>query len=1054
MGLGGVISNLLSLGDKLLPTVIASAQSSSSSSSPGVDQNHQIEVELKKLMRMLERIKATLYDAEQREITDSSVKLWLKELKSVAYDAEDVLGEYHYEVLRAQVEERDASPQDSHKGKLIQVPNGILNDIQQIRSRFDEITNDRIALQLSEGDGPKRCNNELQRAPISHFVVQANIIGREREKEKLIELLSSERDVVSVVAIVGMGGIGKTTLAQLVYNDQRIQQRFEKCGWICVSEGFNVARLTRESMESITRKECGLTNLSALQENIRKEISGKRILLVLDDVWNENDNLWDSFKAPFMSAAFAKILVTTRNDPVARIMQTEPTFNLGSLSAEQCWLMFEHYAFSGVEKKDSMFVKIGKQIMDKCGMLPLAVKSIASLLRYEAEEESWRDILESELWESDARNEIFPPLQISYARLPTYLKSCFLYCSIFPKDHIYDVEYLVKLWMYQGFIEPKGNKTAQQIGFEYVEQLCQRSLFQREGRYERNVFKLHDIVHDLARYNSENGCYSMEASKVPIFPSVLYHLYIAHYDNLIDPIPSNKLIALRTLIIVSSTFNNSLSTFDLSMAPKLRTLEIWGSNGFELESLPFFGNFKHLRYISFTRVIFNVLPECICSLYTLKNLTLRKCHLEELPKKIGNLISLEELIIDKCHSLALLPESLCQLTALRKLFIKKCHEIKELPSNIGMLVSLGELQIEHCCGLQVVPGSLCQLKALQKLCLIHCYQLEELPSDMGSLTNLETLEINHTGVSYLPPSMKNIVGIQAVKVELKCETIGWLKDFPDLGGTLRICGLGDIPNLMDVQCANLVSMHNLEHLILEWSYMNYTRDSPGTSVLGLVIEWDKSILLEDQSCFSVMDSLHPHPNLTKLQISSYNGITFPEWIGSLCKLKYLKITSCHSLQFLKAELLPLELEELDIDRCHQLVSIPGIQKLKSLVKLSIDNCENLCSFMEPSLELTMGAREGSSGSSLLGLRNLASLRSLKISNCLKLKVLVDELLPVEPCKVEVTNCPGLLQWCRTPRRRGPHYRDAILVIGGLFKREALVHGAELSPGVLCTHQRF
>ena len=124
MGLGGVINNLLSLlGTKLLPSVIASAQAPSSSKCPPADQNHQVEAELKKVMGMLERIKATLYDAEQREIRDESVKLWLKELKGVAYDADDALDEYHYEFLRAEVEARDASSQDSRKRKLIQVIN-------------------------------------------------------------------------------------------------------------------------------------------------------------------------------------------------------------------------------------------------------------------------------------------------------------------------------------------------------------------------------------------------------------------------------------------------------------------------------------------------------------------------------------------------------------------------------------------------------------------------------------------------------------------------------------------------------------------------------------------------------------------------------------------------------------------------------------------------------------------------------------------------------------------------------------------------------------------
>ncbi|XP_078158080.1 putative disease resistance protein RGA1 [Carex rostrata] len=1014
MGLGGVINNLLT---KLLPSVIASAQAPSSSNCPPADQNHQVEAELKKLKGMLERIKATLYDVEQREIRDKSVKLWLKELNGVAYDAEDVLGQYHYEVLQAEVEARDSSSQDSRKRKLIQVPYGMLDQIQQIRSRFDEIMKDRIALQLSEGDGPMRYNNELQIAPTSHFVVESNIFGRESEKEKLIEVLSSERDVVSVVAIVGMGGIGKTTLAQLAYNDKRIRQRFDKFGWICVSDDFNVERLTKESLESITEDVCGITNLGALQDKIHEEISGKRVLLVLDDVWNEKKSFWDSFQTPFTSAKFAKILVTTRNDSVARIMQTEPTFKIGCLSTEQCWQLFEHYAFGGVDQnKSPKLVGIGKQIMKKCGMLPLAVKSIASLLRHEAEEESWREILESELWDTDASNEIFPPLQISYSRLPTYLKSCFLYCSMFPKDHVYDAEALVKLWMYQGFIESRGNKTPKKIGFEYAQELCQRSLFEREGMYERNdlvcrKFKLHDIVHDLARRNSENGCLSIEFSKLPIFPNLLHHLYIAKYVILEDPIPSDKFTTLRTLII---HIENFIYTFDFSMASKLRALQMESLyNELDDQSLSSIGNLKHLRYLSLGNV--GTLPECICSLYSLRNLSLKGSSLIELPNNIGNLISLEELIIYRCSNLTVLPDSLCQLKALRKLFISSCHEINELPNNIGNVVNLEELRIERCSGLRVLPGFLCQLKALRKLCLSECRLLGELPSDMGSLTDLKTLKIWDTGVSCLP-SLSKFVEIQELEVLVECKTIGWLKDFHDMCGKLCLSGLKNISNLMDVQCANLMSMHKLEHLALNWNERFLYGipdwiDTRGENIFELNIKRGENIFLEEQSCFLVMASLQPHPNLTKLEINGCNGIPFPEWIDSLCKLKYLKIEEWDSLQILKTESLPLELEQLEIWQCHQLVSMPGVQNLKSLVKLSIHHCQNLCSFMEPSLELTMRVGVGSYWTSLLGLTNLPSLRSLKISFCTKLQVLVHELLPAEPCEVEVRDCPGLKEWC-------------------------------------------
>ncbi|KAJ4818598.1 Disease resistance protein (CC-NBS-LRR class) family [Rhynchospora pubera] len=372
MGLGGVITNLLSLGAQLIPVVNASAQAPSSSSSCPPVESQQIETELKELMRLLERIKARLYDAEERRIRDLSVKLWLKELRQVAYDAEDVLDEYHYEVLRAQVEARDASP----KRKLCQVPDAMLGQIRQIRSRFSEITKDRIALQLSEDDWPRHCSSDMQIVPTSHFVVKSDIIGRKREKKKLINLLSSESNdgnIISVVTIVGTGGIGKTTLAKLVYNDQNFRQNFDKFGWVFVADDFNVQRLSREVSESITEESCDFANLSALQAKISKEL-------------------------PFMSASLVKILVTTRNKSVARIMQTEPDaiYNIPCLSEEQSWQMFQHFAFDNVvPHTDSNFVEIGKKIMRKCGKLPLAIKSIASLLRHEPNEENWKKILET-----------------------------------------------------------------------------------------------------------------------------------------------------------------------------------------------------------------------------------------------------------------------------------------------------------------------------------------------------------------------------------------------------------------------------------------------------------------------------------------------------------------------------------------------------------------------------------------------------------------------------------------------------------------------------------
>ncbi|KAJ1685384.1 hypothetical protein LUZ63_016774 [Rhynchospora breviuscula] len=945
MALYGVISNLLSFGAQLVPAFSASAQApSTSSSSSSPVESQQIETELKQLMRMLERIKATLYDAEMREIRDLSVKLWLKELNGVAYEAEDVLDEYRYEVLRARVEARDAtSHPNSRKRKLIQVPNGMLDQIRQIMSKFSEIEKHRIALKLTEDDGPRHCNSDMQVPPTSHFVVESDIIGRDREKKNLIDEVSSANDdgkIISVVAIVGTGGIGKTTLAKLVYNDQRIKQKFNKFGWVCVSEDFNVQRLTREVLESITGKSFDHTNLSALQEHMKKEISDKMVFLVLDDVWNENRSLWESFKASFMSATLMKILVTTRNEPVARIMQTVSTFNVSYMSEEQSWQLFQHYAFGeATQNRGPTFVEIGEQIMKKCGMLPLAIKSIASLLRHEPKEESWREILESELWESAASNEIFQPLQISYARLPTYLKPCFLYCSMFPKDYEYSVEELVKLWISQGYVQTNGLKNARKIGLEYAKQLWQRSFFQgytEDKCMENLIFTLHDMFHDLARFYSGRAYYSIGEDMVPNFPNELRHLYVKGQVMIEEtPLPG-KFATLRTFI-VRDNWHPYLSGFDFSEAKILRAL-LLNLQYNNLESHFSFANLKHLRYLSIDMAC-NRLPECICSLYNLQYFTLSDCSL--LPECIGNLVSLEELEIIGCD-LQVVPDSLCQLRALRKLHLWGIN-FEELPPNMGNLVSLEELIIFDCDNMRVLPLSFCQLKILHELKIIKCSKLEELPPDMGNLISLEKLKISFCyNLRVLPVSLCQLKVLQELEI-IECSRLEELP--PDMGNLVSLEKL-IISNCHDLRMLP-VSLCQLK-VLLQLEIIECSRLEEFPPDMGNLVSLEKLLICD---CY----------NLTVLPVS-------------LCQLKVLqgfKITKCSELEELPPGMENLTyLQLLDCD----ISSLP----LRRTVRLDCTRIGWLKDFvdLEGTLVLSRLCRVGSLED--VHCANLASMHNLQI----------------------------------------------------------------------------
>ncbi|XP_019702706.3 putative disease resistance protein RGA3 isoform X4 [Elaeis guineensis] len=1025
------LSSILSKTSQLLGSVHRWAVSTSSSSDP----RSSILKDLKRLERTLKRIQTVLHDAEEREIREEAIKLWLKELKEVAYDAEDVLDEYHYEELRAQVEARASRKRKRVEGDdeeevssslstiEVSIPDGMGDRIREIRERFDEISEDRERLRLREEDGERRVFGALRPPPTSHMVDESSIYGREHDKQKVIDLLFSEGmgSGISVIPIVGKGGLGKTTIAQLVYNDSKVKERFDLTGWVCISDDFDVPRLTKAIIESLTKISCDLTPLSTLQVTLKENVKGKRVLLVLDDVWNEQQSLWESLRIPFLGAETVRIIVTCRNDSVAEIMQTVHPYHPGYLSEDDSWSLFEHYAFAGRESEEqSRLADIGKQIVEKCSGLPLAVKTMGSLLRHEIDEDSWMDVLQSDLWELDKDNETLASLRLSYNRMPPHLKPCFIYCSMFPKDYVFDRDVLVRLWMAQGYIPPQGRKTMEDIGDECFNDLLRRSFFDSFNYVGHSRFKMHDMIHDLAKLIAGNECYTIVDNWLPCFPDGVRHLYIQGEEELVKSLCSQNLRALRTLL-VSARFGSiyrmikEVTQFSLLLLRTecLRTLTfVWKSEDELPDSI---SNLKHLRCLHITSKFIKKLPGSVCLLYHLQTLILECDALAELPSGTGNLINLRYFRL-QTHCIKRLPESVCQLRSLQTLDLHWCNKLKGIMSGIGILTNA------------------------QILCL---------PAGIKKLTNLQRL---------------------CGRYEVQ-GGIGVLKDLVNLQGDLCISGLRNLVSIEDAKDVGLKYKHKLKRLYLFWD-ANCEHDWYYDGLdLKAFLEENKDVPAYEKREEAVLEYLQPPANLKKLLINGYGGSIFPEWVGNplsfaslqeihiigcqsvwslplfihdslgkldasisksmiervsisccqqlkyiaglhnLYSLKELKISVCPRLLILSEEGLPSKLQKLHIEECQRLTSLPGMQTLTSLQALIIKNCPQLRFLSEEGLPTNLQdlhIEKCQRLISLRGMQNLTSLELLTIINCPQLRLLSEERLPTNLQDLHIKECQQLI----------------------------------------------
>ncbi|TYI03954.1 hypothetical protein ES332_A11G379400v1 [Gossypium tomentosum] len=646
--------------------------------------------DLDDLKSTVSSIKAVLLDVEERSVTSHLVKDWLEKLKDVLYDADDLLDDFSTETLRKDLmagnklmkEVRLFFSSSNHFAYDLKMG----QKIKAIKARLASIESEANTFGCMVRDRPVETSFMIKKRQQTHsFVSKDKIIGRDDDKAALLKLMlefESEENVY-IIPVVEFGRLGKTALAQFVYNDKMVYDYFQLRMWVCVSDVFDVKLILENIIKSITGQVPDQNlEIDQLQKQVRDKIEREE---------------WVSLKELLVGGAKgSRIIATTRSFKVAKITSKCQPHVLKGLSDDDAWSLFKEIAFEQryADSTNSAFVEIGKQILERCSGVPLVIRTIATTLSYKETEEEWRSFRDNELVRiPQNEGKILTTLKLSYDHLPSHLKHCFAYCRLYPKDLVIDVQTLVQFWIAQGFVKQLNqSQSLEEIGF-----------FQEVGeRYpgEGLRCKMHDLMHDLAELvaGSEisivdsNNIASKDGEKcrhISIDPSLI-HLF--------------KGKKLRTLLLFRNVRTKNLADeiWDLIIA-NCRCLRVLKLDYFKLEKIPrSIYKLKHLRYLDLSHNSrLRILPKSICKIHNLQVLKLDWClRVEELPKKMEKLVNLTHFGCKSCYELTHMPCGIGKLSSLETLSMfvvdkDGSHGGADLSELRGLNNLRGELEITN-----------------------------------------------------------------------------------------------------------------------------------------------------------------------------------------------------------------------------------------------------------------------------------------------------------------------------------------------------------------------
>ncbi|KAM4082217.1 hypothetical protein ACJW30_11G154500 [Castanea mollissima] len=1001
-----------------------------------------IDGSLKKLKMLLRSADVVLAYAEDNQYTTPAVKEWLDELQDAVYDADDLLDEIALRCkLQAESQTGTSEVRNFITAFVDSFDKEIPSKLEKILANLDSIIDQKDILSLKKDIAGVKLSSPPSQTKTS-CPETCDVIGRDMDKEAIFKLWESDvasSDKICVVPIVGMGGIGKTTLAQFVFNDEIVKKSFDLKAWVCVSENFDNLEILKAILEGINGTASNFQYLQSLEIEIQKTLKGKKFFLVLDDVWNENYGVWDNFIKVFKcEAQEVKIIVTTRSEKVARVVTVSTHYFLNELSNKDCMKIFVHSTFGNRNPNEfPHLLEIGKEIVEKCKGLPLAAKTLGGSLRSNFNQNDWIKIWKSHIWDlPDAKTNIFSALRLSYHYIPSHLKRCFAYCSIFPKDYEFEKEELILLWMAEGLLQqPKESRCIELevIGEEYFNDLVSRSFFQQSSK-SKSCFLMHDLINDLAKSICGKFCFRLEESNESneITKEIRHLSYYkaGFYVSKEFEIPSEAK-GLRTLLVKSHLPTwifeyKNIVKIDLNLFQNFKCLRVLSLYGACIKELPItVDNLIHLRYLNTCNTGIKDLPDSLCNLYNLQTLILSS-YITKLPANTSKLINLRHLDNSEAN-MEEMPPHMGKMKNLRKLYVF-CVGKHDDGSSIKVL---GELQ--HLSGklsLLNLQNVQCIDKDTKEVILKNKQDLSELKLEwehgqgtkdsekeiilleqLCPCTNLNSLTItNYKGTSF-PKWLGDSSFSKMVFIKLRnCFSLPPLGQLPGLKSLIIEC-FGEISSVGPEFYGNSTNpFRALEYL----SFENMPEWQLWVLFKGEVFTCLRELHIKD--CPKLTGGLPIQlPSLTKLNIRKCKQLVAslpnsPALHELVCTGK-IQIPSGHDYQSLKSVfiegggdsilsfppdlvsfpsrgLCAPNLSQIIIHDCKNLVSLPeGMHTLlPSLVRLELRWCPELESFPEGGMPSSLeslaiyGCEKLISRRMELGLQGLHSLKSFTISD--------------------------------------------------------------------------